>query len=226
MRLPCHAARLPAVALLLVALVVTAATPAAAAASSDDRIGGSRPEVVSTLLADVLGVGGARLPQRVVLYEVGVKGQVDADLDVFRDVVATTLRDVRGWNLDDTIGYIPVQRDGDVRIWLASPAAVEAAHPACSRAYSCRVADNVYINAWRWHNGSDTFRQRSLDAYRRYVVNHEFGHWLGLDHRECRAGGAPAWVMQQQTISVGECEPRVWPQRDERLEARRNLLRR
>lgn len=221
----CPVTRLPAVVLLLVALALSGVAPAAAAtAAGDDRSGEPQPAMVSTLLADVLGMTGDRLPERVVLYEVGVQGEVDADIEVFREVVAATLRDPRGWSLDDAVGYVPVQRGGDVRVWLASPAAVAAAHPTCTRAYSCRVEDDVYINAWRWQNGADTFQQRSLDEYRRYVINHEVGHWVGLDHRACRAAGAPAWVMQQQTISLGGCETRVWPQRDERVEARRNLL--
>jgi hypothetical protein len=118
-----------------------------------------------------------------------------------------------------------VRRDGQVRIWLAAPAAVDAAHPVCSARYSCRVGDDVYINEARWRDAPEPFAGRSLDAYRHYVINHEFGHWLGLDHRRCRGRGAAAFVMQQQSITLDGCDSRLWPQPQEQDEARRNLIR-
>ena len=223
MRLSCNAVRFLATTLLVAVMALLAAPAGAADAPDEQRIDGA--DAVVTPLAHVLGVGPGRIPERVVLYQVAAKGHVEGDLEEFRSVVTTTLRDPRGWSLDGTVGYIPVRRGGDVRIWLAAPAAIERAHPTCDAAYSCRVGDDVYINDRRWRDSARTYALRPLAAYRRYVINHEFGHWLGLDHRACRSAGAPAWVMQQQTISVGECDPRVWPQRGERLEARRNLLR-
>lgn len=45
--------------------------------------------------------------------------------------------------------------------------------------------------------------------YRTYLVLHEAGHMLGLDHAVCRGGPAP--VMVQQTRGLGACKPNVWP---------------
>jgi hypothetical protein len=54
-----------------------------------------------------------------------------------------------------------------------------------------------------------------IQQYRKYVINHEVGHWLGLDHTECpidqcRAMGlveCPASIMQQMTRGPKH----IWP---------------
>jgi hypothetical protein len=45
-----------------------------------------------------------------------------------------------------------------------------------------------------------------LPAYRQYMVNHEIGHFFGHGHSVCPAGGGPAPVMMQQTLSVSNDE--------------------
>lgn len=54
----------------------------------------------------------------------------------------------------------------------------------------------------------------SLEAYRVYLILHECGHGLGLDHPDKswalpRSGPAP--VMKQQTLGLGPYRPNVWP---------------
>jgi hypothetical protein len=221
--MPCKLSRL---LIVLLALAMWAATPARAGTETGGA-GAQDPERAgaASMLAQALGMGPAGVPDGLVLYEVGTKGPVQSDLDEFRSMVAATLHDPRGWSLGRTVGYLPVRRDGQVHIWLASPAAVDAAHPVCSARYSCRVDDDVYINDARWRDAPATFVDRSLDDYRHYVINHEFGHWLGLKHRGCRRVGAAADVMQQQSISLDGCHSRLWPRPHEQDEARRNLTR-
>jgi len=43
------------------------------------------------------------------------------------------------------------------------------------------------------------------------VINHETGHWLGLGHSQCPASGAPAPIMQQQSIDLQGCVINSWP---------------
>ena len=178
---------------------------------------------IGRLVADALGLGGAAAVERTVLYEVDVAGEVASELEGFRRTVAATLRDPRGWSDDGRILYVPVRSGGEVRIVLASPAVIDDANPTCSARYSCRVGDDVYINDRRWRSGALTYRNRPLPEYRQYVINHEFGHWLGLGHRDCEDAGASAWVMQQQTISLDGCVSRVWPHREESATAARKL---
>lgn len=162
-------------------------------------------------------------PRRTVSYSVGRLGNVRADLDHFTRHVDWTLTDIRGWSLHHAVRYDRVSSGAEMRIHLASPAHVDAAAPGCSAQYSCRVGDDVYINDDRWMRATDTYAGRSLDDYRHYVVTHEVGHWLELDHAGCPGPGRPAPVMQQQSIRLSGCVANVWPLQPE-LDAARNQL--
>lgn len=58
----------------------------------------------------------------------------------------------------------------------------------------------------------------SLDDYRRYLILHECGHGLGLDHPDkswALPKSGPCPVMKQQTLGLGPYKPNVWPLRQE-----------
>lgn len=146
-----------------------------------------------------------------VTYRVATTGGEAGDLEGFRRLVAATLTDDRGWSSRGTVAFQEVRADADLTIWLASPEAIVATGVGCSASYSCRVGPDVYINSMRWREGADSYADRSLTDYRRHVVNHEVGHWLGLGHRGCPARGAAAPVLLQQSKGLDGCEPRPWP---------------
>jgi hypothetical protein len=155
----------------------------------------------------------------VYRFEVDVVDlDVETDLLVaFEDVVVDTLTDRRGWGGAGAVRLRPTVGDGDFRVVLASPEAVDGAAEGCSARYSCRVGDTVWINADRWERGTPTYQRagESLLDYRRMVINHEVGHWLGFGHEDCAAEGEPAPVMQQQSKDLQGCEANPWPLPDE-----------
>jgi hypothetical protein len=61
---------------------------------------------------------------------------------------------------------------------------------------SCQNGDRVVLNAKRWLLGADSYGS-DLTNYRRYLVNHEFGHALGKHHVDCPGPGRLAPVMMQ-----------------------------
>jgi hypothetical protein len=78
---------------------------------------------------------------------------------------------------------------------------------------SCADLSNnvIFINSNRWNHGS-VESGLSLEAYRVYLVNHEFGHLLNRGHSGCSSNYRDLCpVMYQQTISNRCCKPNSWP---------------
>jgi len=71
------------------------------------------------------------------------------------------------------------------------------------------------INLDRWNGMSDSWIAAGGDllSYRQMVINHEVGHRLGHRDNEtvCSAPGAPAPIMQQQSIDLRGCAMNPWP---------------
>ncbi len=93
-----------------------------------------------------------------------------------------------------------------MHIILASPCTVDRLCAPLNTGgyYSCRRGSKVILNVNRW-TGATSWWPAPLKTYRRYLVNHEVGHYLGYGHVSCPPSGRLAPVMQQQTISLGSC---------------------
>ena len=148
---------------------------------------------------------------RLTSYRVEVEEGLPFDAGAVAEEVESILSDERGWI---TRGHLLVREDGDadLRILLASPTTADRlCAPLLTRGrLSCRNGQNVVLNAWRWHNGAETYPD-DLEGYRQYLVNHETGHALGYGHLGCPEAGAPAPVMVQQTKTLLGCSPNPWP---------------
>jgi hypothetical protein len=150
----------------------------------------------------------------LLTYSVEVEEGLPIEPSSIARTVETVLADERGWIAVDPRSLQRVEHDPDVRIRLATP---ETADRLCvpldtGGRLSCRNGENVVLNAWRWVNGADSYGG-DLVAYRRYMINHEFGHALGNGHVSCPASGSLAPVMLQQTKGLDGCRPNPWPAR-------------
>lgn len=144
-------------------------------------------------------------------YRVEVEEDLPVDVGDFARDVERTLSDDRGWT---KTGHYAFQRNeaGPLRIILATRTTTDRlCAPLETRGeVSCRNGNVVAINAVRWSQGARSYGQ-NLRNYRRYVINHEVGHSLGLPHARCPSSGAKAPVMLQQTIGLDGCEANPWP---------------
>ena len=151
----------------------------------------------------------------VLRYRVEVEDGLGQDPGEFAGWVDRVLADRRGWTAGGRWGF---QRTAsaptDFVVRLASPDTVDE---ICGRygldtqgEVSCRGGENVVINVRRWLLGIPAFNG-DVDMYRHAVVNHEVGHFLGHDHRDCPGEGEPAPVMQTMIYGMNGCRPNGWP---------------
>lgn len=150
------------------------------------------------------------------LYSVEVEPSLSGELGTLVDATDAALGDAaRGWTSQ---GQRSLQRTDDpqaasIRIVLAPAGEVDR---QCANAgldtvgyYSCWNGWHTMLNADRWFGATPDFTD--LNLYRTYLINHEFGHGLGYNHEFCPAAGAPAPVMMQQSMGIGQCQANGWP---------------
>lgn len=154
--------------------------------------------------------------QRVVTYTISTKGATSSNLQEFSRQVAETLNDRRGWS-QLGVSFQEVSSGGQFDLILSQAELLPTFSAGCSADWSCRVGKAVIVNDARWRGATDAWNASggSMRDYRHMVVNHEVGHWLGHGHRNCVQAGAPAAVMQQQSIDLQGCVFNPWPLADE-----------
>lgn len=173
----------------------------------------AEPAMVTTEGYEVVaGTARAGAGDRVA-YTVEVDPRVDVDPLAVTAAVERALHDPRSWAADVELVRVEDPADARVRVVLATPAEVDR---LCAEAglntagrFSCWNGRVAALNAMRWAEGATDFDD--LEAYRTYLVNHEFGHGLGYGHVDCPGAGQPAPVMMQQTMSTGGCVANGWP---------------
>lgn len=125
------------------------------------------------------------------------------------------LDEERGWTSpgDRQLQRVADPANAQIRVVLASPGVVDR---YCARVglmtngtFSCWDGSRAMLNLTRWQEGASDFG--SLHVYRRYLINHEFGHGLGLGHESCQTTSTPAPVMMQQTKGTEQCTANGWP---------------
>ena len=129
----------------------------------------------------------------------------------FRAFVVETLSDDRSW-VGRGVGFRLVDDGGLFTMTVATP---ERTDQLCwplrtNGRFSCATNGWIVFNSDRWFNATDSW-PADLEAYRRYLVNHEVGHYiLGAGHPGCPGAGQPAPIMMQQTKGLGGCLPNGW----------------
>lgn len=144
------------------------------------------------------------LPVQVDVHAVEAAGDFDA-------VLAEVLDDARGWGaagaqfdlVDDSLYRIGVAASGDM--------ATACAPYRLASKLACRPGTVGMINAELWQTPPEWW-PGDRDAYRRYAVNHELGHLLGIRaHPPCPGPGQALPVMALPPRDTTECDADGWP---------------
>lgn len=149
-----------------------------------------------------------------VSYSVEVEPTLRGQASDLQRTVTTALTDERrGWASATALRQVADPESARIRILLATPATVDrlwaAAGYYTGGQFSCWNGRFAALNLMRWRQAAEGFD--SVEQYRTYQVNHEFGHGLGYGHEYCPGAGATAPVMMQQTKGLLGCEPNPWP---------------
>ncbi|MDQ7903442.1 DUF3152 domain-containing protein [Phytohabitans sp. ZYX-F-186] len=149
-------------------------------------------------------------------FRVAVEDGSGQDGTMFAAEVDAILGDPRSWVAAKSfrLQRVPKGATAEFTIYLATPATSERMCArgglATERYTSCRLPGQVVINLGRWLNAVPDYGA-PVSTYRAYAINHEVGHQLGHGHEGCPAPGAPAPVMQQQTLGLKGCLAYAWP---------------
>lgn len=149
---------------------------------------------------------------RLIRYRVRVEKNLDLDANEVARQVAATLNDRRSWRGDGSVRFQLVgTAKAELTINVTTPGTTDKrCHPLKTRGrVSCQQGAAVNLNAIRWARGVKYFGD-DVPGYRRYLVNHEVGHFLGQNHRACPGKGKRAPVMQQQTKGLRGCKANPW----------------
>jgi hypothetical protein len=155
---------------------------------------------------------------RLIRYDVQVEKNLDISPDEAAKVIAGVLNDQRSWRGTGRWRFELVSGDSDraeLHAYIVTPGTTDrlCAPLQTLGEVSCQNNNKVVLNAKRWMLGAKSYGA-DLTNYRRYLVNHEFGHYIGYGHVGCPRRGRPAPVMMQQTKGLGGCRKNPWVQTD------------
>jgi len=147
----------------------------------------------------------------MIRFSVEVGDGVDLERDELARFVVDTLGDGRSW-IRRGAGFELVDEGGDVTIIVALPDRVDelCAPLQTNGRFSCARNGWIAFNSLRWFGATDDW-PADLETYRRYLVNHEVGHYIvGPGHESCPGAGELAPVMMQQTKGLDGCVANGW----------------
>lgn len=149
---------------------------------------------------------------------VAVHPEATTSLALFTALVTPLIQHPLGWvkqGYKFYLGANAAPHRATITITLAPQHVMDAKFPdfAHQRLSVCNmVTRHIYLNEARWCGKyTDNASKLQLPAYRAYMVQHELGHALGLQHARPGKAGEPAPIMVQQTLGIGECIPYPFP---------------
>ncbi len=152
-------------------------------------------------------------------FDVQVELGLDIDADQAARLISEVLNDQRSWGGTGRwrFALAPAGQQADLHAYVVTPGTTDRlCAPLLTRGeVSCQNGNRVVLNAERWVFGVPDY-DGDLANYRRYLVNHEFGHSIGHRHVPCPESGRAAPVMMQQTKGLDGCRKNPWPRADER----------
>jgi hypothetical protein len=147
----------------------------------------------------------------MIRFSVAVGDGIDLARDELARFVVDTLTDERSW-VGRGAGFELVDDGGLFTMIVALPDDVDEMCAPLQTAgrFSCARNGWIAFNSLRWFGATEDW-PADLDTYRRYLVNHEVGHYIqGPNHDTCPGAGEVAPIMMQQTKGLDGCLANGW----------------
>lgn len=158
---------------------------------------------------------------RIVEYRVLDHGLTIEEHKALRAFIQAVHNDPRSWrsygvyfkDVTDTKKFDKNQ----VRVYFYTNDEINDKFPSLDKLSVYSMGDHsIYFNKYRWVNGGvDPFPgDLNLKRYRTYVVNHEFGHSIRLDHPKTPPKSGKGSVMSQMSrgrAHIAPCVLNEWP---------------
>lgn len=191
------------------AITTTTTAPTTTIAAPITTTTTAAPTTTTTTVPTIDIDGSPMIEFSVAVDEEALEGRLsEPELVSF---VVETLSDRRSW-IGRGVGFRLVEDGGLFTITVATPERTdELCWPLRTNGrFSCARNGWIVFNSDRWFGATDTW-PADLETYRRYLVNHEVGHYiLGPGHPGCPGAGLRAPIMMQQTKGLGGCLANGW----------------
>lgn len=149
---------------------------------------------------------------RLIRYQVKVERNLSLDENAVARTIEGTLNDSRSWTGDNSVRFaLAGTGKAELTVYVVTPGTTDklCAPLRTFGDVSCQQGNRVVLNAKRWITGVSYYGD-DLTNYRRYMVNHEVGHYLGRGHVQCPGKGRRAPIMMQQTKGLDGCRANPW----------------
>lgn len=151
---------------------------------------------------------------KLVRYSVEVEKGLPFDPIGSATLIHQVLNDKRSWSGSGAWRFelVSSTKKADLRVYVATGKTTDklCAPLNTHGDLSCQNGSRVVLNATRWGIGAKSYGS-DVANYRRYLVNHEVGHYLGKGHVKCGGKGKQASVMLQQSKGLDGCKANPWP---------------
>ena len=150
-------------------------------------------------------------------YRISTRGDLSqSELSEAQEIIKNVLNDPRGWkqygySFEDLTDNPTATGKDILTVYFYTNKNMIKKYPDLAGLSAYDISYNkIYFNIDNWNNGGvDPFSGNDpIDRYRTYVINHEFGHSLGLDHiRPKNRKGKKGSIMMQMTKGLEHIAP-------------------
>ena len=140
-----------------------------------------------------------------IRYDVLIQDNIKKNLKNFQKFIQNTLSDKRSWKFN----FLYDKKNPNFLIILSKARTINNICGFSNLSCADRSNNIIYINYSRWLNGAKKSGLSLID-YRKYLINNEVGHILGLNHYK-RKKNKKVPIMYQSTLGIYDSLPNCYP---------------